>query len=198
MHCLKKNNSRYHLINIGTNLIFILLGYLLFTANCEAKAIEIEQASFTLHDNTYYLNAILSFELSEESRKALAHGIPLQLHTVTQVKQIRTWLWNRKIVERLLNFKLQYHPLSGHYIVTSINTGKRNSFKSLGSALKYLGTIKNVPFFDKILLENSHKYKVTMKAFIDIESLPAPMRLIAYFSSDWQLSSSPYSWDLIL
>ena len=40
------------------------------------------------------------------------------------------------------------------------------------------------------------RYQVKMRTFLDIESLPAPMRPLAYISSDWQLDSDWVSWPL--
>ncbi len=186
-------------ITIKTGLgwvMYLALGGHLVITNVHAQAIAIENASLSLQDNTYYLNAALSLSLGQEAKKALEHGISLHLNMMVRIKQARPWLWDKKVADRLLNYQLQYHPLSGNYIVTSINDQTRRSFKILNGALRHLGAIKNVPCFDKMLLVDKRDYIATMRAYLDIESLPAPMRPVAYLSSDWHISGAPYAWTL--
>jgi len=186
-------------VSIKTGLgwiIYLALGGHLVITNAHAQAIEIENASLSLQDNTYYLNAALSISLGQEAKKALEHGISLHLNMMVGVKRARPWLWDKKVADQLLNYQLQYHPLSGNYIVTSTNYQTRRSFKILDGALRHLGAIKNVPCFNKTLFVDNRDYIATMSAYLDIESLPTPMRPVAYLSSDWHISSAPYAWAL--
>ena len=59
-----------------------------------------------------------------------------------------------------------------------------------------LGQINNLPLIDARLLNPELRYQVKVRAHLDIESLPAPMRPLAYISSDWQLDSDWVSWPL--
>ena len=49
---------------------------------------------------------------------------------------------------------------------------------------------------DKGLLATSERYEGALRAWLDIEALPAPLRLLAYLSDDWPLTSEWYTWPL--
>jgi hypothetical protein len=50
--------------------------------------------------------------------------------------------------------------------------------------------------FDQDLLIENKTYLARIRTFLDIESLPPPMRPQAYFSPNWDLSSEWYEWEL--
>jgi len=91
---------------------------------------------------------------------------------------------------------LLYHALSEKYIIHNLNSGAQNNYISLNAALYSLSNIRDFPLIDKNLLEEGDNYYVRLRTYLDIESLPAPMRPIAYISSQWQLESDWFSWPL--
>jgi hypothetical protein len=46
------------------------------------------------------------------------------------------------------------------------------------------------------LIEDDADYKIRLRGSLDIESLPTPVRLIAYVSSAWDMSSEWHTWSL--
>ena len=50
--------------------------------------------------------------------------------------------------------------------------------------------------FDKNRLKNNKKYIARIRLYLDIDSLPSPLRPRAYFSSDWNISSQWYKWEI--
>jgi hypothetical protein len=46
-------------------------------------------------------------------------------------------------------------------------------------------------------LESELNYEIRLRGSLDIESLPTPVRLIAYVSSAWDMMSKWYSWPLV-
>ena len=59
-----------------------------------------------------------------------------------------------------------------------------------------LGKIRNFPLLDEHLIgDKGHRY-VRLRALLDIESLPSPMRPLAYLSSLWRLKSDWYEWPI--
>ena len=49
---------------------------------------------------------------------------------------------------------------------------------------------------DAALVEPGHEYTVRMRAVLDAEKLPGPLRLIAFWRRDWSLGSDWYRWQL--
>ena len=63
------------------------------------------------------------------------------------------------------------------------------------------GTGLNVPLYpasarEVHVLEPDEQYRVRLRASLERESLPTPLRLLAYFSSSWRLSSDWTTWPL--
>ena len=51
--------------------------------------------------------------------------------------------------------------------------------------------------FEQNLLIKDKIYIARIRAYLDIESLPPPMRPQAYFSSNWELTNEWYKWELM-
>jgi hypothetical protein len=142
----------------------------------------------------YVLNADIQFHFSKEALRALEHGIALQIDIEIQAKQSRKWLWDKTIRKAVLSRRLEHKPLSNQYLVTDLHTGIRRDFQSLSYALEFLGTIRDYPFVKSTTLDSGKTYTAQVRAKLNTESLPTPLRLSAYITSDWQLSSPWFKW----
>ncbi len=189
----------------GTLIVLpALLSLLLLplSSNAELNHIEldhgfiVESAELSSVGNKYTLNADIKFRFSKEALKALEHGIALQIDIEVQAKQTRKWLWDKKIRKKILSQRLEHQPLSDQYLVTDLNTGIKRNFHSFHHALEFLGSINDYPFLELASLEQGKTYTVLVRASLNTESLPAPLRLSGYVSSDWQLSSPWYKWTI--
>ena len=94
----------------------------------------------------------------------------------------RKWLWDKTIRQAALSQKLEHQPLSDQYLVTDLNTGIKRHFQSLQHALEFMGTINNYPFFELTALEQGKTYTAQVRARLNTESLPTPLRLSAISS----------------
>lgn len=175
----------------------LVLGSGLATAPARAadNAFVIKRVETRLVDGVYLLDARIDYRFSAEALKALRNGVPLLILLDIQVRQKR-WYWNRTLAELEQGYLLLYHALSEQYIIHNLNSGAQEHFRSLGAALASLGRIRNLPLIDARLLQADEDYEVRLRTYLDIESLPAPMRPLAYISSDWQLDSEWVTWPL--
>lgn len=162
-----------------------------------AKTIDIKSTHAYTEDETYYLDALFNIQLTEEALKALRHGIALEIHTQFQLHAEREWLWNKKINEITLMHRLEHHPLTEDYLTINLKTGLRLSYSNLESALNYISSISKMALFNKDQLKQENKYIGRIRAYVDIESLPSPIRPQAYFSPNWDISSEWYEWEVI-
>ncbi len=156
----------------------------------------VESAELNSDGDEYALNADIQFHFSKEALKALEHGIALQIDIEVQAKQSRKWLWDKKIRKKILRQRLEHQPLSGQYLITDLDTGIKRNFHNFHHALKFLGSINDYPFLKLASLERGKTYTALVRVSLNKESLPAPLRLSAYISSDWQLSSPWYQWTI--
>lgn len=166
------------------------------TPGAENRGIEIDYAGSTLESNIYLMDARIVYHFSDETRKALDHGVSLQIDIELRVKKHRPWLWDKTVTTTELNFMLEHHPLSGNYLVTNLANGRKRQFQDLTGALDFLGTIKNHPLIPRNLLASDGKYIAQIRAGLNIQALPAPLRPLAYVSSKWQLASPWHDWTI--
>ncbi len=165
-------------------------------ANALADAFRIDHAETTLESGVYHLNAEISYRFSNDALEALRNGVPLTIQLDIQVFHHRWWWWDKDVASLVQRYQLQYHALTKRYIVRNLNSGGQHSYSTLGSALHALGDIEQLPILDKNLLAADTTYTVRARVHLDIESLPAPLRPLAYISSGWRLGSEWYTWSL--
>ncbi len=148
-----------------------------------------------LEQGVYQLDSRIEYRLSEEALSALKNGVPFLILMNIEVEQVR-WYWNKNLAELEQGYLLLYHALSEKFIVHNLNSGVQEHYSTLDAALSALGQISKLPLIDAKLLDPEMRYQIKMRTYLDIESLPAPMRPLAYISSDWQLDSDWVSWPL--
>ncbi len=173
-----------------------LLGMLLLTQPVWAANFQILHAETQLHEGVYLVNADMHFELSADSREALDNSVPLTVQLTFQVRRQRDWLWDQVIASVQQRYQLQYHSLAQQYVVTNLNSHQRHSFPTYAAAMEYIGRLRGFPLLDQTLLDADTRYQVRLRAELDIHSLPAPLRPLAYVSRAWRLRSHWYSWML--
>lgn len=156
----------------------------------------VRDARTHLSQGVYLLDANIDFGFSDEALSALHSGVPLVLKIQIRVEQGRDWLWNLTVAELSQRYRLQFHALSDRYVVQNLNTGTRLSFADLDDALYELGSVREFPMLDRRLLDTEKDYRAGLRAVLDVEELPTPMRLWAYVSDQWRLDSEWYQWQL--
>ncbi len=168
----------------------------IFATKSHAEGFRILAAETKLKNHVYHLDANMDLKFSDDALEALRSGVPLIVLVNIEIQKDRNWWWDKTIAELEQGYLLLYHALSEKYIIHNLNSGAQQNFTSLNTALYSLGNIRDFPLIDKNLLEEGDNYYVRLRTYLDIESLPAPMRPIAYISSQWQLESDWFSWPL--
>ena len=161
-----------------------------------ARETRITDARTLLVDGVYRLGAHVDFDFNDTLHDALHNGVPLLIELRIEVLRDREWFWPEQIAELRQRFKLEYHALSRRYMVNNFSTGTQQTFSTLDDALAYIGDVYDLPLIDAQLLRKHEKYLVRMRADIDVEALPTPVRLWAYLGSEWSLKSKWFQWQL--
>lgn len=185
------------LLNIKTairNRSLAILLTVFMSSNALAAGIDVRHADTIQHYNEISLSAQLDFELSEEAIKALEHGVALDIVIETEVIEQRRWLWDRTLAEYKERYSIERQALSKQYVV--IHKQQQRAFLSLDEALQYIGTIRDYPLLQANELETGKRYRGRLRAWLDIESLPAPMRPAAHISSQWHIASAWHEWSI--
>lgn len=154
------------------------------------------RASTLVQGNVYLLDAKLRYQLSDPVKEALENGVVLTIELEVQVLRRRSWMWDDTVANVSQRYELQFHPLTGQYVVKNLAGGTQQSYPRLASALSAMGVVRGLPVLHKAMLRRDEEYTIRIRSHLDIESLPTPLRPLAYISPAWWLDSSWYSWPL--
>ena len=157
--------------------------------------INVRDAHVWHDDGGWFMDAQLDIQLSPGAQEALENGVPLVFELRVQLVRIHRWLWDKVEHERTQLRQLQYHALSRSYLVKDIGSGSQGVYSALDDALYAAGLIDTLLLTDESLASD-RKYKVRLRGSHDIESLPTPVRLLAYVSAQWDMNSQWYTWPL--
>lgn len=185
-------------ISLCGNIKLLLTVLILFLQPLTIRAsdITIDFASSSLRDQQYQLDAFVLYEFDDEVLTALEHGVALKIDTYIKVKRGRNWLWDPLIRDERYSVILERHALSDHYLLTYVQTNEKEQFQYLDEAIRRLGTFNEHFLFDQTTVEADSSYYGYIKAELDIEALPPPLRPKAYFSSQWRAESDWYEWKI--
>jgi len=165
-------------------------------ALAQKGSFEIRSASSRMQDGVFFATARIDYRLSEEALEALENGVALPIQLQVRVNRVRRFWLDGDVATLEVNYQLSYQPLSERYVVRNLNSGDQDSFATLFSALNTMGRIVDLPIIDASLLNPDGTYEITMRAVLDQNTLPGPLRLIAFWSSGFRLQSDWYVWKL--
>lgn len=162
-----------------------------------AADLTIESVTPQWQENVYQLDARIHYNLNAPALEALRKGVAIVMVLDVEVFQQSPWYWPEKTIASLeQRYQIKYHALTERYLLTNLNTGVQSGFPSLQSALDVLGGVMGLPVLDRQLLEEGTAYAARMRARLDLDALPAPVRLLAYVTPGWRQSSDWYEWKL--
>ena len=99
-------------------------------------------------------------------------------------------------MSREWRYVLRFHPLAGLYSVSDTSTGIQERFATREAALETLGEVRNIRVVGAERLAPEVNYEMGLKAYLDIESLPLPLRPLAYITPAWYLGTGWSRWHL--
>lgn len=149
-------------------------------------------------DGVIRLDATFALRFGTTLTEALHNGVTLPLLLEIEALQERDYLWAKSIAHVKQRYLLSFNSLTGQYLLHNRNTDVQQQLHTLSAVKAALGNIKNFPFMDRNLLRDQRQYLARLRITIDSDNLPAPLRLMSYISSDWDLQSEWYQWPLQL
>jgi hypothetical protein len=182
--------------SMGICLAVLMLGVGTTALAARADTFQIVAAKTHLANGVYLLDAEVQFDLGQRPLDALKNGVPLVIENQIEITQRNNWLPDNTVAALSQRYQLKFHPLTEQYLVTNLNSGERQNFRTMGRALAGLGTLRGLPILDDTLLDPGAAYTVRMRVGIDLEALPTPLRLLAYVYGDWRAKSQWQEWQL--
>lgn len=142
------------------------------------------------------VDAQLDLELSEEVEEAVNKGIPVTILVDLSLYKVRNALiWDSEIANWQFPYQLQYHALTRHYLIKYPHSERVEPYPTISAALKALaGFSFESEVIGETLPASKRGYKLAMQVKLDVESLPAPLRVMARVLPSWRLKSSWFEW----
>ncbi len=150
---------------------------------------ELRTGSLFLSVDSYF-----DVQLSDEALGALNSGVPLTLEVTARVIRPRWWWWDAELAERNVRTSLRYHALSRRYVVHNHLDDERRTFFRRDMATSAWGRVAGLRLVQMQRLDPDAEYLVEVRARLDLDALPHPLRTVAYVSPEWRLVSDWYSW----
>jgi hypothetical protein len=145
----------------------------------------------------FLLDADIDYRFSEPATDALRNGVCLGLVMRLTLKQESGWWWGAAARDEKISFRICYHALSKLYQIIYENNEAPLNFVSFSALLEAMGSVRQLPVLPASLLPPGERYRATLDVALDIESLPLPLRPVAYVTPAWHLYSPQYKWTFV-
>lgn len=164
-------------------------------AGADFKVAEVQPR---LEGKSLVLNGRLDLALTSKVEEALSKGIRLDVTIDVRLYRKRWHVWSQSVGRWTLHRRIWYHALSGQYLVSTSASDPeaRESRGSMLEALRALGALDDLKLPLEAEAPADGDYSIELRAGLDIEALPAPLRPVAYTSLDWRLNSGWTAWKL--
>jgi hypothetical protein len=176
--------------NLKLGFIFILLGFFFLPVNyTKNKWVHVKSMYWHKDTKKNDLFAELDFRLSPTAHEALRSGIVLYWDVSVLVSMTHfVAFFSEPIYSRSDRYSLHYNTLFNDYRVRNEKDMSLRRFSSLFAAIDYLALIK----YESVILSSvkeSGCVVADLNILFDREALPIPLRPIAYFDRNWDLST---------
>lgn len=176
--------------------VLILFFACVLPDNANAGTVTVQSASSTVVNDIYLVDADMVLEFSDDALEALTSGIALIIEVDIKVTRQRRYLWDVTVLKVARRYRIEKHALSERYVLTDLVTEDRSVYTSIEEAVAALGQIRHLPIAERHQFAGEDEYRASIRASLDIEALPAPLRPIAWISPAWRMGSKWYQWKL--
>ena len=156
----------------------------------------VEHAALRVAGGAYVVDSRIDFAFSEDNIEAMRNGVPLTIVVDIELRRVRGQWWDETLAARQLRYRIDTNVLTGRYRVRDIDQGRPRNYRSLDEMIEELGHVESVPIIARDRLSADERYAARIRARLDIEALPSPLRPIAYLSPSWRLDSGWFEWQV--
>ena len=174
--------------------VFVCIGLCYAPASQAQQRFDIRSAYVERAEGVYQLTATLDFDIGEGARAAVRDGAPFTLHLEIVVRRQRSYWLDEGVAALEQSYELVYHALSDRYLVRNLNSGEQVSYPTLDAALDSLRVISNLPILDQALVRPERRHEISLRASLDVRTMPDTLRFILFWSDDWRQRSEWYTW----
>jgi len=174
----------------------VLAAFALLLGIVEARAeFSVNDVTASIKNEEMLVDFDLDLTLSDQAEEALLRGIPLIVTMELELERDRSLMWDTKITTWERHVEISYHALSERYLVQETGRGEIENFLNLSTVMNVIGKQRSLKIPVPQLPTNPEfNYSVRVRAHLDSEALPTPLRLMAYLSPSWRLTTGWTQW----
>ena len=154
----------------------------------------VEQATLRAAGTHYVADARINFAFSDDNIEAMRNGVTLTVIIDIEVRRARGQWWHSTISARELRYRIETNVLTNRYRTRRLDDGSTNNFRSFEDMVDALGHLDSIPVIALSRVSPDVPHTARIRARLDIEALPSPLRPIAYLSPQWRLNSGWFEW----
>lgn len=163
--------------------VFALTSLVLLTACADRTGefgFELQNVRSRVSGQQLNIALLQKISLSPDARTALQNGVPLHIEVRAELDTAAGAISTSR------RFEIRYMPLSDHYQLSSDQPAFVRTYPRLRHALAELSEVElSLP----LLEVPAGDYQLSTRSWLEKRKLPAPMRLPAWFSPNWQHDS---------
>lgn len=176
------------------SLILLLLAFA--PKNAVAGGIDFKNFKLLGHPDKYQVHTRVEFELNKYLHNALLNGVELNARIQFRLGEHRSWWFNKDTTLITIKYKLKYHALSQHYLLSRSDTRENWSFSTLPATLRKLGELQKFTLPPIKAPLKSGDFYIFAIADIGPAVLRLPLRIQSLFSDEYRLTSEGVLWPL--
>ena len=142
----------------------------------------------------YALDADIDYRFSEPALDALRNGVSLTLVLRLKIKRERRFWLAATVLDESHPFRVRYHALSKLYQILAGDSEAPRNFVSVNALLEAMGALRGLAVGRGLAPAPGARQRAQLSVSLDIESLPLPLRPVAYATPAWYLGSPVYQW----
>ena len=154
----------------------------------------VEQAALRAMGGRYVADARIRFAFSEDNLEAMRNGVALTVIVDIEVLREREQWWNEILATRRVRYRIETNVLTDRYRIRSLDGYGARNYHSFEEMVDALGRLRAIPVIARDRLPAGARCLARVRARLDIEALPSPLRLLTYFSPRWRLNSGWFEW----
>ena len=175
---------------------FLLSTLFLFPFSVIAGSIDFKDFKLQGNAKNYQINTRIEYELTDYLRNALQNGVTLKARVQFRLGKHNNWWFNKDVPVLTVEYKLRYHALSRHYLLTRNDTNEHWNFSSLPASLRKLGEFRKYVLPDISSSLGDGKYYIFAIADMVPATLRLPLRIQSIFSDQYRVTSEGVLWPL--
>lgn len=159
--------------------------------------IELRSVYVIPKDAAYALHGQIIFSLPQGARKAIEEGATFNLFIEANIRRKRSFWYDATEADVQQQYEVVYHAISARYLVRNLTKGDQESFATLDAAMNRLSTLDGLPLAATTAVSpEKSENEVSVRATLLVRSLPKALRILLFWTNDWQQTSDWYTWTL--